>query len=619
MCGIVGIVDFKTNNINKNNLTKMNNILYHRGPDFGDIYINKNVGLGHRRLSIIDLTNKANQPMQYLNSKYYIVYNGEVYNYLEIKEELEKLGYEFLTSSDTEIVLASYIEWGEKCFHKFNGMWAFAIYDKNKEELVLCRDRFGVKPLYYYKDDDKFIFASEKKAIVLSEFVDLNFDKKGINTALQSPFILEASGFTEFENVRNLLPGSLIKINVKTKNVKEKKWYKLLENIVKDIPKSFKDRVETFADIFEDACKLRLRSDVPIATSLSGGLDSSSVVAMISKIDKNTKHKTFAHRFKNNTLDEIYYAKIVADTTNTPIEIIDIDKKEIVKSIDDILYYFESVYGGMPDSAYRIYKSQNNQGYKISIDGHGADEMLGGYGWYLDEIQKDTPLYNIFKHLKIMQHKNEITLNKKSKDKYSIVRFVYNKIPEQFQKKIKKVLKKDKETQSFYSFTHEELPNSWSHLKKRLYIDFNYTILPRILKNFDSMSMANSIEVRMPFLDYRLVEYVFSLCDDDLINNKWTKYILRYSIDNILDKRVTWRKDKKGFNSPVAEMLSNELKGWVEEIIEKHDETLFSKKELWQEYEITILNNKSWGESLNFWTKINALRLLNIYKEKKNA
>lgn len=618
MCGIVGIINFNKHQVEKHKLIKMNNLLTHRGPDFGNVFTDKNIGLGHRRLSIIDLTNEANQPFQYQNSEYYIIYNGEVYNYIELREELQSLGYTFKSSSDTEVILASYIEWGTECFHKFNGMWALVIYNQKTQELLLCRDRFGVKPLYYYHDNEVFLFASEKKAIVLSDFINLEFDDKGIRTAIKNPFVLEASGYTEFKNIRNLLPGHLIKIN--NNKLTMQRWYCLKDYIKRDTPKSFIKRVEKFRELFQDACKLRLRSDVPIATSLSGGLDSSSVVATLSKVD-SVKHKTFVHSFEGTALDETEFAKIVADTTNTPIEEVKIDKESISENIDHILYSFESIYGGMPDSAYRIYKAQKEQGYKISIDGHGADEMLGGYGWYLDEMQKDTSLFHFEKQREIKEHKEEIISNPKARQNQSLPRFIYNRLPNSVQSIIKAILKKESVNgESLYTYKTDELPKEWSNLKKKLYHDFSYTILPRILKNFDSMSMANSIEVRMPFLDYRLVEYVFALQNEDLIDKKWTKYILRCSMDSILDDRVNWRKDKKGFNSPIAEMMANELKEWTLSSIESlESNSLFDKVKLKQEFEQKILSNTNWGDSLEFWKKINTIKLMNIYKEKKYA
>lgn len=618
MCGIVGVIKFNCASVEENKLIKMNNLQIHRGPDSGGIFISGNIGLGHRRLSIVDLSSLANQPLQYQSSGYYIVYNGEVYNYIELRTELQGLGYSFATSSDTEVVIASYIEWGDECFHKFNGMWAICIYDSNTQDVLLCRDRFGVKPLYYYKDDGQFLFASEKKAIVLSDFVELVFDQKGIRTALVNPFELEASGHTEFKNVYNLLPGNMIKIK-KDGSIDTIQWYSLKNNIKTQVPKTFQERVQKFRELFEDACRLRLRSDVPIATSLSGGLDSSSIVAMLSRID-TAMHKTFVHSFKDTSLDETEFARIVANTTDTPMEEVEIDKNDIAANIDNIIYHFESIYGGMPDSAYRIYKAQHNQGYKISIDGHGADEMLAGYAHYLDELQKDISVLNFIKQKDLRHHRMEIISDEKATQKYVFLRFIYNRMPLVLQKHIRSVIKLGI-APDIYKHNDEELPRAWSNLKKRLYRDFTSMVLPRILKNFDAVSMSNSVEIRMPFLDYRLVEFVFALPNHDLINKNWTKYILRQAMNDILDSRVNWRKDKKGFNSPVADIMQDSLKEWVYSAIESAEieEFCFDKAKLKQEFESKILKSQQWGDSLEFWKKINTIKLIQIYKGRKNA
>jgi len=604
MCGIVGVINFGNHSVDKIQLQKMNDILTHRGPDFGEVFIDGNVGLGHRRLSIIDLSPASNQPMNYRGTDYWIVFNGEIYNFIALKEELLAKGYSFVTEGDTEVILAAYIEWGEQCFHKFNGMWALSVYNTTTKEMLVCRDRFGVKPLYYYQDENQFLFASEKKAIVLSDFVELEFDNKGIQTAINNPFGLEASGYTEFKNVRNLLPGHLIKI--KNKNIEIKQWYRLIDHLDDNVPSDFVDRVERFKAIFKDACMLRLRADVPIATSLSGGLDSSSIVAMLSALE-DLRHKTFVHSFKGSFLDETSYARIVANSTHTPISEVETDETDIVNEIDNILYYFESIYGGMPDSPYRIYREQNKQGFKISIDGHGADEMLAGYPHYFDAYIKDIPLYDLPRLLGYFR---------KKKGKSSLLRFLFDRLPKSVRDKVKEIVKGKKVTDE-YEWVKRDLPSGFSNLKSRLYEDFSYTILPRILKNFDAVSMANSIEVRMPFLDYRLVQYVFALPDEDLIHHNWTKYILRKSMDGLLDEQVNWRKDKIGFNSPVAEMMSGVLKEWVLGVINRADEQFFSRKLLMDEYNLIRSNPSDWNASLEFWKKINTLRLMDIYKEKK--
>lgn len=611
MCGIVGVVD-TAKNINDKELISFNDILKHRGPDSSDIIIKGHVGLGHNRLSILDLSDAAKQPMSDFLSGLHIVYNGEVFNYIELKEELKTFGYKFHTNSDTEVVLISYKHWGVNAFQKFNGMWAFAIYDEKKNEIILSRDRFGIKPLYYYFDGVKFLFASEKKAILLSSYIDkIAIDNDNFTLSLNDPFNFESTGNTEFKNLYNLQPGHyLVFSNNAIKEVVQ--WWNLLDNLIPIIPKSFKDRKEKFFELLKDSCRLRMRADVKITTSLSGGLDSSSIVTLLSKMD-TLNYETFSHAFPNTFLDEIEFAKTVATKSNIKLHVV--KERSLENDIDKILYHFESIYAGMPDAAYRIYEAQKNAGYKISIDGHGADELLGGYTHYLDLILEDTPTYNFLRLKMILQTKHEL-MRSKQFSWMMFLKYYKNRI----KRKIKSLFlwntKKKAENNNF--------PKSWKFFRKRLFMDFSKTVLPRILKNFEMVSMANSIEVRTPFLDHRLVNYIFSLPDEDLLNNHYTKFILRKSMDNILDDSVNYRKDKIGFNSPIKELLSGELKYWVFDTIKYLDKTnslvkeLFNKVELLNEFEHEILcNHTNWNRCSLFWKKISAIRLIKILEEKK--
>lgn len=607
MCGIVGAINLSNKEIDRHKLKKMNEILSHRGPDGeGQFFVN-NIGLGHTRLSIIDLSEAGHQPMTYFDSGYHITYNGEIYNYIELREELESLGYRFNTATDTEVILASYIQWGVESFHRFNGMWAFAIYNQNTRELILSRDRFGVKPLYYYRDDDFFLFASEKKAILLSEFIEYSIDMKKFNKSIEDPFLFESTGDTEFKNLYNLLPGRYLLMN-SLGNINIVKWWELIDNIDQNVPKTFRGRVKKFSQLLEDSCKLRIRADVPRTTSLSGGLDSSSVVRLVSEFDTQ-KYEAFSHGFEEQMLDEMQYAEIVAKQSDVRLHKVYVDDL-IEKEIDNILYSFESIYAGMPDAAYRIYKEQKKAGYKISIDGHGADELLGGYIHYLDKILEDTPLYKPFRLKMIIDTKHNLIRSNE---------FNWSKFFRYFRHRIGRSMKKrdemsPKEKQNIY-------PKHWKSFRKQLYIDFSQTMLPRILKNFEMVSMANSIEVRMPFLDHRLVSYVFGLPDTDLINHGYTKYILRKAMQDKLDDKVNFRKDKIGFNSPIRELLSGKLKKWAQETIEYLDKnSLFDKEAVKMDYQkVVILGEGNWNDSLVLWKKIAAIRLIKMLNEKKDV
>lgn len=613
MCGIVGVIDINKNIINKDNLLKFNSFLSHRGPDDSGVFIKKNIGLGHNRLSILDLTDAGKQPMTYKNSGLHISYNGEIYNYIEIKDELKELGYTFTTNSDTEVVLIAYKHWGVESFNKFNGMWAFAIYDENSDELIISRDRFGEKPLYYYCDENYFLFASEKKAILLSPYInEILIDEKNFNESIKNPFSFEATGNSEFKNLYNLQPGYYL-VFKNSSISKIVKWWNLLETITSDIPKTFKKRKNRFFELLEDSCKLRTRADVKRTTSLSGGLDSSTIVTLLSKID-NQNYETFSHSFPDTNLDEIEFAKKVSKDSNISLNIVKTNSLE--NSIDKIIYHFESIYAGMPDAAYRIYEAQNKAGYKISIDGHGADELLGGYFHYFDLILEDTPLSKPFRLKMILDTKHNLIKSQEFNWKL-FLRYYKNRAKREskhFFKNKKKIEEK------------EIFPKHWKSFRKRLFIDFTQTMLPRIVKNFEMVSMANSIEVRSPFLDHRLVSYIFSLPDNDLLNQGYTKFILRKAMDNKLEDSVNYRKDKIGFNSPIKELISGELKDWVIDTLDYLKNTnsknfnLFQKEKLENEfYNEILLDKTTWNKCLHFWKEISTIRLLKILEEKKSS
>jgi len=618
MCGIAGEFHLDRTFVHEKAVKSMVNALSHRGPDDEGLYVNKFVGLGHRRLSIIDLTTHAHQPMTYESSGSWLVFNGEIYNYLELKSELSKLGYRFKTESDTEVLLVSYIEWGVEAFNRFNGMWAFALYDANTHELILCRDRYGIKPLYYYHHNHCLAFASEYKALLANKSLRIERDQKGLITALDNPFYLESSGHTLFKHVRSLQPGYFIK--VKDMNINQVQWWKTVDHLY-DVPEGMDEQAREFKELFFDACKLRMRADVKVATSLSGGLDSSSIVSSLQHLGY-TKNKAFIHGFEGTIIDETSQATQLARKKAIPYRVIEAASEGLIGELDDIIYAFESIYPGMPDSAYRVYQAQKEEGYKVSLDGHGVDEMMAGYPWHIDAAMKDAPIYPFRKLATLMEMKSSMgipagkmglstilkTLGKSSKP-YAMLKEVYMKygggnIDTRF-------LSGDILTQT-YSPILPELPDGWSHLKKRLYLDFHSTVLPRILRNFDLMSMANSVEVRMPFMDYRLVNYVFSLPDQAMIADGFTKALLREAVKGIVPNHIRLQKIKIGFNSPMVDWFKCQMRPWIEEILQNpaYDLDVIDKRALKAYYDTKILTGCfDWGGALNFWKYLNALKL----------
>ncbi|MFZ2631297.1 MAG: asparagine synthase C-terminal domain-containing protein [Desulfosalsimonadaceae bacterium] len=396
-----------------------------------------------------------------------------------------------------------------------------------------------------------------------------------------------------------------------------------------DVPQKTSDQAERFKELFENACLIRMRADVPVGTSLSGGLDSSSVVATLAGLGLNEKNIAFIHSFEGTAIDETEYAKIVIQTTgNHAVYVQDYRKNLDIDHLNQMLFSFESIYAGMPDSAYRIYQKQRESGVYVSLDGHGADEMLGGYPHYIDAALKDVNiLFHPGRFFELLSIKNQMIQNPQSRSHFrgglhflsGIRLFQFLKIARN------RILRKNLLRSEFlkksiepYAAQLPTMPNNWSRLQKRLYVDFHATVLPRILKNFDLMSMANGVEVRMPFMDFRIVNFVFSLPDNAKIGEGYTKNILRQAMKDRIDDRVRLRRTKIGFNSPVVDLLRSDLKPWVYDCLDGSSaySDLIDKKKLKNMYEQKILpGHGDWQESLEFWKYISAFKLIKFLKE----
>ncbi|MFB6307405.1 MAG: asparagine synthase (glutamine-hydrolyzing), partial [Flavobacteriales bacterium] len=335
MCGITGYIDLK-NPTSGNDLKPMMDSLTHRGPDAEGEFHEENIHLGHRRLSIIDLSEEANQPMHSQCNRYVIVYNGEVYNFKEIGKELE---VNLRTNSDTEVVLESFAKWGSECLHKFNGMFAFAIWDKEKKELFLARDRIGIKPLYYYEDEERFYFASELKSIK-SVCKDLRIDKTAINEFLHLGYIPQPHSI--YEEVRKFPSGN--HGTFKDSNLMLKPYWKLEEKISNDVLKDENEAKKKLNELLYDSVQKRMISDVPMGTFLSGGIDSSAVTAMAQKVSKEPV-KTFSIGFKEGGFDESLWAKKVADHLGTDHHEFILSEKDVLDLVNDIIPTYDEPYG----------------------------------------------------------------------------------------------------------------------------------------------------------------------------------------------------------------------------------------------------------------------------------
>lgn len=592
MCGITGIINFNHRATFENaNIKKMTDSLSHRGPDDeGYLVINSNavsilggddtpkndltcvidyyskqkikdnlfmpsyLTFGHRRLTILDLNITGHQPMSYLN-RYWIVYNGEIYNYLEIKQELEENGLLFKTKSDTEVILASYHKWGPECLKKFNGMWAFAIYDHQKSILFMSRDRFGIKPLHYYIDEHKLIFASEAKAILNNDYVVSSPNIRYIEGFLKSgpKAYLEE---TAFENIFNFPSGSYIEENIDSlgrKKLEFKKYWKIRLGVNINSQGTSQDYSKKYLQILNEAVRLRMRADVKIGTALSGGLDSSAVAYFVNEnlksLNSEEKQNTFSLVFNKNKLnsycDESDFVKIIVNHLNIKSYTTEPNEEEVFSYYKKTVYHMDFPQEDSLMSCIFTYKLVNEKGVRVTLDGQGADELQAGYLHYLRNFFSNLKLREIIKQYRFF---NQVP-NAKNQIIYGIIfniikRFKINLL-------IVKLLK-----------VFNKVSNPFCSVNKRLYDDFHQN-LQNLLHFGDRSSMMFAVESRYPFLDYRMVKFWMGVPESLKINDGWTKYLARLSMEKLLPKEIVWRKDKMGWEIPQKKWFRGKIKEFV--------------------------------------------------------
>lgn len=599
MCGILGTIPATDENIFKIALDK----LKHRGPDsYGIVNIDNNITLGHRRLAIIDLSNNAHQPFFDVSKRFCIVFNGEIYNFLEIRQELEKKGYKFRSLSDTEVLLYSYIEWGENCVLKFNGMWAFAIWDNLKKELFLSRDRFGKKPLFYTYVDNKFVFASEMKAIY--PFLKEIKPSKDFHWMKNNIFMYETTEKCLIEGIKRFPLGHIG--SYKNGKLITKRYWNTLDNLIVP-PPSYEEQVERFRELFFDACKIRMRADVKIGTALSGGVDSSCVISAMAHISrsaldygkKDWQH-AFVACFPETPLDESYYAKKVVDYLGIKAIFVNIDPLKYWDKIEEYFYMFEELYLTSPIPMIALYSAVKQHGISVTLDGHGADELFSGYGYFLEALWDNKfSLKNSIDILKTYQQ----TMSRGEQFKQGNIFRVY--LEYMIKKIAKLILGKGIKSRDSNHPNFKKLDNFSQHL----YIIFHETVLPTLLRNYDRYSMINGVEIRMPFMDHRIVSFVFSLPSSSKFGNGYTKRLLRDAMNPYMPQEITWRKSKIGFNSPIVNWMQKDLKEWFLDVIHEKDfleSSLIESPLKLQKQILDIVNKKisSFAVAEEAWTKL---------------
>jgi asparagine synthase (glutamine-hydrolysing) len=562
MCGIAGIVTLNTELVSAALLKKMTDAIAHRGPDGEGQWLNqsRNIGLGHRRLSIIDLSPAGAQPMHYLG-RYSIVHNGEIYNYIELKKILQEKGYSFISQTDTEVILAAYDCWKSACLQQFDGMFAFAIWDEQEKILFAARDRFGEKPFYYYHDGQQFIFASEMKALwtagvdrIVNEKLLLNYLALGHT---QNPGAIEE---TFFKHINKLPPANHLTIELDAMK-KKVSGYWTIDKLRQDEWKEDK-AIEKFHELFTHSVAMRLRSDVPVGTSLSGGLDSSSIAATIKIVQPNILFKTFSAVFPGFEKDESRYIKIVHDKLQLDNYQSSPGDEDFINDVEKLLYHQEEPVGSASIYAqYKVFELAKQHNVTVLLDGQGADEILAGYHKYYHWFWQE--LYRTNQSLL----KQEVHAARQAgiRDQWNWKNKLATWFPEQAARALQKreitKIKHDSFINDDFLLTnyssrsiHKPIVHS---LNDMLYFNTCQFGLEELLRYADRNSMAQGREVRLPFLSHHLVEFIFSLQAHYKIHNGWTKWILRKTMESRLPNEIAWRKDKTGFEPPQKQWMQN--------------------------------------------------------------
>ncbi|MBC6367462.1 asparagine synthase (glutamine-hydrolyzing) [Algoriphagus sp. AK58] len=572
MCGIAGIISENSSKVAKEYLVKMTNAIIHRGPDGSGHWIsdNQKVGFGHRRLSILDLSESGAQPMHYLD-RYTLTFNGELYNYLEIRSDLIKKGYTFRSQSDSEVLLALYDLKKEKCLQDLDGMFAFAIYDNLTDEVFCARDRFGEKPFFYTEYDGAFFFASEMK-----EFWAVGIDKvpdfEMIFNYLQFDLLDNNSdlGQTFFKNVRKLPPSHYL-IFKNGKYFIKKYWD--INPGYQQTQIGIKEAKEKFKSLFFESVNRRLRSDVLVGSSLSGGLDSSLVVCAMDHLLKDhpeSIQNTFSARFRDYHKDEGFYIQKVKERTRITSHEVYSEINDLDELLDKIYHHQEEPFGSASILVqYQVYELAKKKGVTVLLDGQGADEILAGYHpfftTYFNEIKKRSgDLFNKEFAAYTQLHEGN-SINAKI-PKPGFIQAIATYFPGLVNRVGRKMLNLKLQNTSlmsedfFSSFRgkpHNYFNVNPGNLNSHLYFSTFEVGLPTLLRYADRNSMAHSREVRLPFLSHELVEFIFQLPAELKIKEGWTKYIMRLAFEDLLPQEITWRKDKIGFEPPQKSWMEN--------------------------------------------------------------
>jgi asparagine synthase (glutamine-hydrolysing) len=601
MCGISGIISVQ--GFQASQLCEMNDLIHHRGPD-GEgymmidmksqirlaggrdtdpaVYTSQHnytpkyplersddsvyrLGFGHRRLSIIDLSPAGHQPLSYGNGRYWITYNGEIYNFHLIKTELEVLGHAFQSRTDTEVILAAYSEWGVSCLNRFVGMWAFAIFDSTSNEVFIARDRYGIKPLYYWFSPERhFCFASEIK-----QFTNYRGWKARLNKNRSNDFLIysftDHTDETMFEGVFQLPAGSYIKARYDeirpsdTGRLNCQKWYFLKEEHFKG---SFLDAADNFRQLFKTSVREHLIADVPVGTALSGGLDSSAIVCEINRLriedNGNNLQKTFSSCSEDERFDERKWMEIVINQTKVDAHFVYPQLEDVFKYSKELIWYQDEPYQSQSAFlGFSVFKLAGSNGVKVLLNGQGADEYLGGYGQFT--VPRYAMMASQLKFRSMLAGMSNFCNRSGASYSSLLIQIAHHLSPQFVKRGLTSIRSSSDSVKGIID--SKRLGSDIQHPYTKIPVDYGtvreisehltfYSTLPKYLRWEDRNSMASSVEARVPFLDHRLVEFCYNLPDEYLEMDGLTKRVMREGLKNLLPEPIRNRKDKMGFITP---------------------------------------------------------------------
>jgi len=549
MCGIAGIIDRSGRAIDDVRLRVMTDAVAHRGPDGSGIYIDGNVGLGHRRLAIIDLTEGGHQPMKFRGESLVLTFNGEIYNYLELRSELEQAGYVFRSRTDSEVILAAYDRWGETCVTRFNGMWAFAIHDRANRAVFCARDRFGVKPFYYVDTGRLFAFGSEiRQLLPLLEHVGA--DRENVLDFILTGASDHGDG-TFYANVSRLAAGHTLTFDLGTGLATRKPFYELRAR--EDVGRLARDEaVDRFRQCLTDAVRLRLRSDVPVGTCLSGGLDSSSIAAIAAPLYAQGAGRPFAAITavsEEEGTDESRYAQQVVRHARLRWLTVRPTYEVFVDCLPGLVRAQEEPFGSTSLAMqYCVMRTARENLTPVLLDGQGGDETLLGYEKYYPAA-----IVSTFRREGFASALRAVADARRSNAKLNVLTTAKYFLGSTLARARWGVYCR----RHNYLRSRPMMPQWLSEFSRAIHdgfalqkLEISRTNLPVLLRYEDKNSMAHAVETRLPFLDYRLVEMALSLPTDYKIYQGWSKWVLRAAMEDRMPGEVIWRKNKFGFESP---------------------------------------------------------------------